>query len=105
VEARETVTPVGGVVGPVRQVDFSVHPYPPSCSRSPPVRKVRLASASPVGDSDTCKAEPVRGSELELWYGPSPRVSPRMRMQARFSPTGRPIGVTGPSGPNEVTAP
>jgi hypothetical protein len=29
VVARGTATPVVGVVGPVRQVDFGVHPYPP----------------------------------------------------------------------------
>jgi hypothetical protein len=75
-----------------------------TCSRSPPVRKVRLALASPVGYSDVCKAEPSRGSKSEPWYGPSPRASPRSGTQARFSPTERSVGVTSPGGLDEVTA-
>jgi hypothetical protein len=89
------VTLRGGVVSPVRQVDFGVHLYPPHLLWNPLVRKVWLASASLVGDSDACKAESGRGSESELWHGLILRVCPWSGTQVRFSPTGRPVGVTG----------
>jgi hypothetical protein len=66
------------------------------------VRKVWLALTLLVGDSDAYKAEPGRGSESKPWYEPSPRASPRLGTQARFSPTGRPVGTTGAGGLDEV---
>jgi hypothetical protein len=62
VVARVTITPEQGLVGPIWQVDYGVHPYRPHLLPEPGSTQGLLASASPDGDSDVCKVEPGRGS-------------------------------------------
>jgi hypothetical protein len=61
---RGTATPVGGVVGLYGKLTPACILIHHTCSWGPLVHRVRLSSVSPVGDSDTCKAEPGHGSSV-----------------------------------------
>ncbi|RLN17243.1 hypothetical protein C2845_PM02G15650 [Panicum miliaceum] len=63
--SRGTVTPMGEVVGMYDKLTPVCILIRRTCSWGPPIRRVWLASALPVGDSDTCKAEPRRGPKSE----------------------------------------
>ena len=66
------------------------------------MRRLWLASALPVGDSDTCKAKPNRRPWLESQYGSGPQSTPWLGMQAMLLPIGRPVRIMGLSGLDEV---
>jgi hypothetical protein len=59
-----TATPVGGVVGLYGKLTPVCILICHTCSRSLLVRRVRLSLALPIGDSDTHKAEPGRGTSV-----------------------------------------
>jgi hypothetical protein len=63
VTARETVAPWRGG-WPVRQVDFGVHPYPPHLLPGPTSTQGPAVLGLTVGDSDTRKVEPGRGTSV-----------------------------------------
>jgi hypothetical protein len=101
--ARGTLTIVWGVVGLYGKLIPACILIHRTCSWGPLVRRACLASVLLVGDSDTCKAEPWSGTSVGAMVR-TQSSSPWSGTEAMLLLTGRPVGITGLGGLDEVAA-